>query len=97
MVKKKATKARKKSAKKSKVCKIEIDGDKIEKCIKSKCKTSHSSCGGCSGFAYFLGFLGAAIYYISNATGFWNGVWGFIKAIVWPAPLIFELMKFIGM
>lgn len=59
------------------------------------CKST--SCGGCSGFGYFLGFLGAAIYYISNATGFWMGVLGFLKAIVWPVFLVFELLKFLGM
>ena len=56
-----------------------------------------SSCGGCSGFGYFMGFLGAAIYYISTATGFWVGVLGVLKAIVWPAFVVFEIMKFLGM
>ncbi|MBU1975453.1 MAG: hypothetical protein KKG59_03545 [Nanoarchaeota archaeon] len=55
-------------------------------------------CQCCSSSAiYGLGFVGAAIYYISTATGFWNGVWGFIKAIVWPAFMAFEVMKFLGM
>jgi len=58
---------------------------------KSSCKCSHS--GGCF---YFLGFLGAAIYYISIATGFWNGVLGVLKAAVWPVFLVLELFKFIG-
>jgi len=31
---------------------------------------------------YGLGLIGAAIYYISTATGFWVGVLGFLKAIV---------------
>ncbi|MBU2576306.1 MAG: hypothetical protein KKF50_01150 [Nanoarchaeota archaeon] len=57
------------------------------------CGTGRGACGGC---AYFLGFLGAAIYYISTATGFWNGVLGLLKAIVWPAMLVFELLSFIG-
>ncbi len=39
---------------------------------------------------YFLGFLGAAIYFISTATDFWGGVLGLLKAIVWPAFLVFE-------
>ena len=42
--------------------------------MKSECGMS-ASCG-CGGAAYGLGFLGAAIYYISTATGFWNGVLG---------------------
>lgn len=52
---------------------------------------------GCGGMFYFTGFIGAAVYYISTATGFWNGVLGFLKAIVWPAFLVFELLKFLSM
>lgn len=58
------------------------------------------SCGhggaACGGFGWFLGFVGAAIYYIQTATGFWVGVLGILKAIVWPAFLVYELLKFIG-
>lgn len=64
---------------------------------KDKGMCSTGSCGGCSGGAYFLGFVGAAVYYISTATGFWNGVWGVIKALVWPAFLVFEAMNFLVM
>jgi len=35
-----------------------------------------------SNAVYGLGLIGAAIYYISTATGFWVGVLGFLKAIV---------------
>jgi len=52
---------------------------------------------GCGGFGYFLGFLGAAIYYISTATSFWQGFLGVLKALVWPAFLVFEIMKYFGM
>ncbi len=55
-------------------------------------------CGaqGCGGCAYFLGFIGAAVYYISTATGFWNGALGFLKATVWPAFIVHGLLKFLG-
>lgn len=53
--------------------------------------------GGCSGAIYVLGFIGAAIYYISTSNSFWMGVLGILKAIVWPAFLVFELMKYLGM
>ena len=46
--------------------------------------------GGTEGF-YFLAFIGAAVYFISQATDFWSGVVGFLKAIVWPAVLIYEI------
>jgi hypothetical protein len=42
---------------------------------------------------YGLGFIGAAIYFISQATSFWMGVLGFLKAIVWPAFLVYEAFK----
>jgi len=53
--------------------------------------TSHSS-----NAVYGLGFIGAVIYYVSTATGFWMGVLGVLKAIVWPAILVFELLKFLA-
>lgn len=46
-----------------------------------------------AGAVYGLGFIGAAIYYISTAAGFWMGVLGFLKAIVWPAFLVYEALK----
>ncbi|MDD4008431.1 MAG: hypothetical protein PHQ67_01315 [Fermentimonas sp.] len=46
---------------------------------------------------YGLGFIGAAIYYISTATGFWMGVLGFLKALVWPAFLVYEALKYLGL
>ena len=56
------------------------------------CNTHHSG-----NAIYGLGFIGAAIYYISTATGFWMGVLGVLKAMVWPAFLVFEILKFLGM
>ena len=52
---------------------------------------------GASGAVYGLGFIGAAVYFISHATGFWMGVLGFLKAIVWPAILVYGAFKQIGM
>jgi hypothetical protein len=64
-----------------------------KKVVISKEKIKHHS--RCGGF-YGLGFLGAATYYISTASGFWMGVLGILKAAVWPAFLVFELLKFLG-
>jgi hypothetical protein len=48
------------------------------------------------GGIYGLGFIGAAIYYISVAETFWMGALGLLKAIVWPAFLVYEALKFLG-
>jgi hypothetical protein len=45
-----------------------------------------------SGIIYFLGVIGAAVYYIQHATGFWMGVLGILKALVWPAMLVYKLL-----
>jgi hypothetical protein len=63
---------------------------------KVSCEYKSCGCGSMGGGAYGLGFVGAAIYYISTATGFWMGVLGFLKAIVWPAFLVFEALKALG-
>jgi len=55
------------------------------------CKHRH---GKGFGAVYGLGFIGAAIYYVSQATTFWIGVLGVLKALVWP---IFIVMKILGM
>jgi hypothetical protein len=46
---------------------------------------------------YGLGFIGALVYYIGHAATFWLGVLGFFKAIVWPAMLVYESLKYLGM
>lgn len=53
-------------------------------------------CGPGGGGIYGLGVIGAAVYYISTASGFWVGAWGLVKALLWPAFLIFELLRFVG-
>ena len=59
------------------------------------CSNISNACNG--GGIYCLGFLGALVYYISTATGFWMGAWGVIKALLWPAFLVFSFMKYLGM
>ena len=50
---------------------------------------NNRTCGSAGDAVYGLGFIGAAIYFISTATGFWMGVLGVLKAIVWPAYLVY--------
>ena len=49
-----------------------------------------------SGAIYGLGLIGAAVFFISHATTFWMGVIGILKAIVWPAFLVYEAFKYLG-
>ena len=60
------------------------------------CKTEFKPKSPCGDGAYFLGIIGAAVYFIQTSTGFWAGALGILKAIVWPAFLIFELFKYLA-
>ena len=53
--------------------------------------------GGGSEAVYGLGLIGAWVYFFSHATTFWIGVLAFFKGLVWPALLVFELLKYLKM
>lgn len=46
---------------------------------------------------YGLGLIGAMIYFIQHAATFGMGVFGVLKAFVWPALVVYELLKFLKM
>lgn len=52
--------------------------------------------GAAGGGFYFLGFIGAAVYFIQQSSSFWGGVVGFLKALVWPAFFVYELLKHVA-
>ncbi len=45
-----------------------------------------------SGALYGLGVIGALIYYIQHATTFVIGVIGVIKAVFWPAVIVYKVL-----
>jgi hypothetical protein len=49
-----------------------------------------------SGAVYGLGLIGAAIYFIGQATSFWAGVLGFLKAVVWPVFMVIKAFQALG-
>ena len=57
-------------------------------------KCHHHSRGGCneSSALYGLGVIGALFYFVSSAVGFWPVVVAIIKAIFWPAFVVFKIL-----
>lgn len=49
-----------------------------------------------AGAGYGLGLIGALVYFIQTAVTFWDGVLGVLKALVWPAFLVYEILEFLG-
>jgi hypothetical protein len=44
---------------------------------------------------YGLGLIGALVYYIQQADGFWEVVLAILKALVWPAFVVYDLLRLI--
>ncbi len=59
---------------------------------KSKYK---GSTGGGDAF-YCLGLLGAAVYYVQQANGFGEVLVALLKALVWPAFFVYDVLKYIA-
>ncbi|KPL08028.1 hypothetical protein AMJ86_02230 [bacterium SM23_57] len=60
-----------------------------------KCKGTVDS--GVWGGIYGLAFIGGVVFYIQHATSFWAGVLGILKAIVWPAVLMYKILELMQM
>jgi hypothetical protein len=56
-------------------------------------KTRGNRGAGGGNAVYGLGLIGALIYYIQYADGFWSVVLGILKALVWPVFVVYELLK----
>jgi hypothetical protein len=46
---------------------------------------------------YGLGLIGALIYFLEHAESFGDGALGVLKALFWPAPLVYKLLDFLQM
>jgi hypothetical protein len=55
-------------------------------------RSANRSAGGGSA-VYGLGLIGALVYYIQQASGFWPIILGILKAFVWPAFVVYYLLK----
>lgn len=59
------------------------------------CKRQYNAAAG--GGVYGLGFIAALVYFIQHAASFQMGLLGVLKAIIWPAMLVYkalEILKF---
>ena len=73
------------------------ENNSSEKCGRGRRGMKKNGSSGMAGAAYFMGFIAAAVYFIQNAASFGTGVLGFLKALVWPAFLVYNLLEFLKM
>ena len=46
-----------------------------------------------SGSIAFLTYIGAAVYFVNIVDGFWNIIAALLKAAVWPAILLYNVLQ----
>ncbi|MDR3627984.1 MAG: hypothetical protein P4L45_14165 [Ignavibacteriaceae bacterium] len=64
---------------------------------KKCCSNKHVNANGSSSAVYGMAFIGAAVYFIQHSATFWMGVLGILKALVWPAILVYKLLEYLKM
>lgn len=70
--------------------------DKSECCPDGK-RHHHYHGGGAGGGIYCLGMIGVAVYYVQQVHGFWPIVLALLKALVWPAFLLYHVFTLLHM
>ena len=46
-----------------------------------------------SGALYGLGVIGAAFYFVGHSSGFWAVLLGLLKAVAWPALVVYKVLE----
>jgi hypothetical protein len=54
---------------------------------------TRSASGASGGAFYGLAFIGAAVFFWQQADSFWEYVLSILKALVWPAFMIYEVFQ----
>jgi hypothetical protein len=70
---------------------------KEEELKKEKSHHHYHHGGGTGGAIYCLGLIGVAVYYVQQVHGFWPIVLAILKAIVWPAFLLYKVFSLLHM
>ncbi|HJX59102.1 hypothetical protein A2V61_03240 [Candidatus Woesebacteria bacterium RBG_19FT_COMBO_47_8] len=60
-------------------------------------KWKEMKCNSSSGAVYGLGLIGALVYFLQQATTFSEGLLGILKALVWPAILIYRVLGLLNL
>lgn len=59
--------------------------------------SKHSVNEGGTGYVLFMLWIGALVYFVQQSEGFWGFIVAILKACVWPAYVMFEVLKVLGL
>jgi hypothetical protein len=46
-------------------------------------------------FALCLAYLGAAVYFVQQSSDFFGFTWALLKAVAWPAIVVYNIFEFL--
>ncbi|HSW91342.1 MAG TPA: hypothetical protein VLG09_01710 [Candidatus Saccharimonadales bacterium] len=52
--------------------------------------------GGPVGFVLFVAWFGAFVYFINHAHGFWEVMFSFVQAFIWPALVLYRVLELLA-
>lgn len=61
--------------------------------MEKQVKVIQKNVGGGGGAVYGLGLIGALVYFLQHTSSFMDVVMGILKALVWPAFLVYSLLN----
>ena len=61
----------------------------------NKMNSKISSSAGRPSVIYGMSVVGALVYFLQQASGVWMGLFGILKALIWPAILVYHLLGFL--
>ena len=53
--------------------------------------------GGPMGGVYFVTIIGAAVYFVQQSVGFGGFILALLKALVWPAFVVYEVLDILNL
>lgn len=62
----------------------------------TKYKQTNSRSDSSAGMFYWMGAIGAGVYFVQQASGFGEVLVAILKAIVWPAYFVWEFFSHLG-
>lgn len=60
---------------------------------KDSVKSNMVSQNGPTGFVLFIAWIGAAVYFVQQSAGFWGFCVAILRACVWPAYVLYHVLK----
>lgn len=62
----------------------------------TKTKEAINTGGGPLGYVFFMAWIGALVYFVQNSEGFWGFIVAVLQSLVWPAFVLYEVLKLLA-